>query len=154
MTGSEAWEHVSEARHGVLGTLHPDRGVDLVPVVYAIDDDHTIFIPVDTVKAKASTRLQRIDNLRGDPRCTLLVEAYDDDWSRLWWVRINGEGAQASAADAELFVPLLVDRYPQYNDPASVVGGVVVRPVDVTGWSARKVGDHGSPRGDPRYDTD
>jgi hypothetical protein len=66
----------------------------------------------------------------------LLVEAYDDDWSRLWWVRINGTGAEASDADAELFVPLLADRYPQYADPASVVGGVVVRPVDVTGWAA------------------
>jgi hypothetical protein len=66
----------------------------------------------------------------------LLVEAYDDDWSRLWWVRINGKGAEASAADAERFVPLLADRYPQYADPASVVGGVVVRPVDVIGWAA------------------
>ena len=136
MTESGAWERVEAARHAVLGTLHPDRGVDLVPVVFAIDEDHTLFIPIDTVKTKTSTRLQRIDNLRNDPRCTLLVEAYEDDWSRLWWVRINGRGVEASAADAERFVPLLADRYPQYADPASVVGGLVVRPVDVTGWAA------------------
>ncbi|GMQ85697.1 MAG: hypothetical protein BMS9Abin07_1265 [Acidimicrobiia bacterium] len=134
---AEAWERVEAARHAVLGTVHSDRGVDLVPVVFAIDEAHLLFIPVDTVKAKVSTRLQRIDNLRNDPRCTVLVEAYDDDWSRLWWVRINGHGAEASAADTERFVPLLADRYPQYRDSASVVGGVVVRTVNVAGWSAR-----------------
>ncbi len=136
MTKSEAWEHVSEARHGVLGTLHPDRGVDLVPVVYAIDDDHTILIPVDTVKAKTSIRLQRLENIRNNPRLTLLVEHYDDDWSRLWWVRVNGDASEATADDVGRFVPLLADRYPQYADPASIAGGIVIRPADVTGWAA------------------
>lgn len=116
--------------------MHAERGVDLVPVVYAVDDDHTIFIPIDTVKAKTSTRLQRLENIRSDPRVTLLVDAYDADWSRLWWVRINGEGTEATTDDLGRFASLLADRYPQYTDAVSIVGGIVLKPLEVTGWTA------------------
>jgi PPOX class probable F420-dependent enzyme len=136
LSTSDAWERVIESRHGVLGTMHPERGVDLVPVVYAVADNHTIFLPIDTVKAKTSTRLQRLDNIRSDPRATLLVDAYDDDWTRLWWVRLNGEGTEATADDSGRFASLLADRYPEYTDAASIVGGIVLRPLAVTGWAA------------------
>lgn len=136
LSEAESWDRVIESPHGVLGTMHPERGVDLVPVVYAVADDHTIFIPVDTVKAKTSTRLQRLENIRSDPRATLLVNAYDADWSRLWWVRVNAEGTEATADDLGWFASLLADRYPQYTDPASIVGGIVLRPLAVTGWTA------------------
>lgn len=136
MTEEEAWERVAGARHAVLGTLHGERGVDLVPVVYAVADDHTVFIPIDVVKPKTTTRLQRVENIRLDPRCTLLVESYDDDWSRLWWVRINGEGREASLDDLQRFASLLADRYEQYLDPVVIAGGIVVTPVDIAGWAA------------------
>lgn len=132
----QAWDRVTTSRSGVLGTVHPQRGVDLVPVVYAVADDRTIFVPVDTVKAKTTTRLQRLDNLANDPRCTLLVDSYDDDWSRLWWVRVSGEGTEASADEVERFAGPLADRYPQYADPDAVTGGIVVIPVAVNGWAA------------------
>jgi len=74
--------------HGVLCTRHPARGVDAVPVAYAIDADGYVGIPVDLVKPKSSTRLQRERNVELDPRATLLVERWDrDDWSQLWWAR-------------------------------------------------------------------
>ncbi len=107
-----------------------------MPVVYAVDEDNTIFIPVDTVKQKATTQLQRIRNLEADPRCTLLVEEYDDDWSRLWWVRVNGDGRNALPDEIRRFVPLLAERYDAYQEPGSVVGGVAVTPSAITGWSA------------------
>ena len=133
---TECWNRLEDARHGVLGTLHTDRGVDLVPVVYAIDDDHTIFIPVDTVKPKSSGRLQRLVNLDTDPRCSLLVDGYDEDWARLWWVRINGEGVEATEDDVRRFQLVLADRYPQYADPETIPGGIVIEPTSITGWAA------------------
>lgn len=135
-TADVAWERVIASRHGVLGTVHPDRGVDLVPVVYAVAGDRTIFIPVDAVKPKTSTRLQRVENVRSDPRCTLLVDEYDDDWSRLWWVRLNGDGREATLDDLRRFAPLLADRYPQYADPVVIAGGIAIDPVGLTGWAA------------------
>lgn len=84
---AEAMERLVQHDHGVLCTLHPVRGVDAVPVVFAVVEGH-LGIPVDTVKPKSSTRLQRERNLATDPRATLLVEHWDrDDWSMLWWVR-------------------------------------------------------------------
>ncbi len=136
LTDDDAWDRLRDARHGVLGTVHPDRGVDLVPVVYAVAEDRTIFIPVDTVKAKASTRLQRVENIRLDPRCALLVDDYDDAWDRLWWVRITGEGREAKLDDLQHFSSLLSDRYQQYADPVVIAGGIVVTPIEVAGWAA------------------
>src|SRR5690606_41887890 len=63
--------------HGILCTVHPERGVDAVPVAYAVDEDGYVGVPVDRVKPKASSRLQRERNLEADPRATLLVEHWD-----------------------------------------------------------------------------
>ena len=132
-----AWEKLRGADHGVLGTVHIDRGVDLVPVVYAVDDDLAVFIPVDRVKAKSTTRLQRLENLWADARCTLLVEYYDQvDWTQLWWVRLSGPGREATVDDVEAFRPLLATRYRQYADPLAVVGGLVIEGGSITGWTA------------------
>src|SRR5918994_4703326 len=86
-------DHEARARleshdHGILCTVHAERGVDAVPVAFAVDADGYVGVPVDRVKPKASSRLQRERNLEADPRGTLLVEHWDrDDWARLWWVR-------------------------------------------------------------------
>ncbi|KRE94113.1 hypothetical protein ASG76_12020 [Nocardioides sp. Soil774] len=125
-------EHV----HGVFATLHPERGPDPQPVVYAIHDGH-VGVPIDSVKPKASSRLQREDNLAADPRGSLLVEHWDaEDWSRLWWVRADTE--HVPDPDRSL-VDALADRLattvPQYADkPFHRV--LVCRIVKVTGWSA------------------
>ena len=53
--------------HGILCTLHAERGVDAVPVTYAIDEYGYVGVPVDTVKPKASAHLQRQRNLGERP---------------------------------------------------------------------------------------
>jgi PPOX class probable F420-dependent enzyme len=123
--------------HGVLCTVHAERGVDAVPVAYALDDDGYLGVPVDRVKPKSSERLQRERNLEGDPRATLLVEHWDPtDWSQLWWVRaeLRWQG-EASAGRATALAGRLAERYPQYRDePFARV--LVLRVVGVSGWAA------------------
>jgi PPOX class probable F420-dependent enzyme len=131
---NDCWERLERTRHATFATVHPTRGVDVVPAVFAITEDRRIVIPVDTVKPKRTTALQRLDNLRADDRCVLLVDHYDEDWARLWWVRVHGRARQATAA-AEL-VELLAARYPAYAEPGAVVATIVVTPDRVTGWSA------------------
>ena len=88
----EARSRLGSRMHGVLCTLHPERGPDPQPVLYAASDDGYVGLPVDRVKPKASSQLQREKNLALDPRAALLVEHWDpDDWSRLWWVRATLE---------------------------------------------------------------
>jgi len=135
---AEARARLAAHDHGILCTVHAHRGVDAVPVVYVVgDDDDSVGVPVDLVKPKASTRLQRERNLEADPRATLLVEQWNhDDWSQLWWVRaqLRWEGDADDGRTAALATQL-AGRYEQYRDqPFARV--VVLRIVGVTGWSA------------------
>lgn len=123
--------------HGVLATLHPKRGPDPQPVVYAVSDDGHVGVPIDKVKPKASSRLQREDNLDADPRGALLIEHWDTaDWTRLWWVRADLEHvADPSVALMDDLGDRLARTVPQYADkPFYRV--LVCRIVTVTGWSA------------------
>ena len=123
--------------HGILCTVHAERGVDAVPVAYVVDEDDYVGVPVDLVKPKASSRLQRERNLKADPRATLLVEHWDrGDWSQLWWVRaeLRSQGDAAPGRAAALAAGL-AGRYAQYRDqPFARV--LVLRIVRVTGWAA------------------
>jgi hypothetical protein len=120
--------------------LHPTRGADVVPVVYAVVDGH-VGVPVDLVKPKASTRLQRERNLESDPRATLLIEHWDrDDWSTLWWVRAHvswlGDESAVLVPDlAELLADRLAERHAQYREHP--FARVLVFHIDaVSGWAA------------------
>lgn len=131
----EALARLAAHDHGVLATVHTDRGVDLVPVAFAVDAGF-VGVPVDTVKPKASLRLQRERNLAADPRATLLVEQWDrDDWSQLWWVRASLLWAGDDPGREAVLAERLAARYPQYRDlPFARV--LVLRIVAVSGWSA------------------
>jgi PPOX class probable F420-dependent enzyme len=134
---SECWNRVERAEHGVLSTVHPERGVDPVPVVFAVVN-RVILVPVDTVKPKRSLNLARVANVARDPRCALLVEHYSADWSELWWVRVHAL-ASVSASSSEPdpgWVHALADRYPQYRLPGAVTAVMVLRPTAVRGWAA------------------
>jgi Pyridoxamine 5'-phosphate oxidase len=122
--------------HGILCTVHAERGVDAVPVAYVVDEDGYVGVPVDLVKPKASTRLQRERNLEADPRATLLVEHWDrNDWSRLWWVRAELRWQRDGAGRDTGLAAALAGRYPQYRDqPFARV--LVLRIVGVAGWTA------------------
>ncbi len=137
LTAGEAHARLAAHDHGVLCTVHPERGVDAVPVVYVVDEDGFVGVPVDRVKPKSSSRLQRERNLEADPRATLLVEHWDrDDWSRLWWVRteLRWQG-DAPAERVAGLAARLAQGYPQYRDqPFTRV--LVLRLVGISGWAA------------------
>lgn len=133
----EARSRLGAHLHGVLTTLHPERGPDPQPVVYAVSDDGHVGVPIDTVKPKASSRLRREDNLEADPRGALLVEHWDAaDWTRLWWVRADlRHVADPPRALTDELADRLARTVPQYADkPFHRV--LVCRIVAVTGWSA------------------
>lgn len=137
LAANEARARLAAHDHGILCTVHAGRGVDAVPVVYAVDEDGYVGVPVDRVKPKASARLQRERNLETDPRAMLLVEHWDrDDWSRLWWARAELHWQGDAVADrAAALAARLAERYPQYRDqPFARV--LVLRIVGVAGWAA------------------
>ena len=118
------------ARVARLATLDPDGRPHLVPIVFALAGD-TLYSAVDA-KPKRSRMLRRIENARVRPDVAVLLDRYDEDWGRLWWVRLRGKARVLDGGDeAVRALELLVDKYEQYrNDPP----GYPVLAVDVAEW--------------------
>ena len=135
LSEAEALGRAAAADHAVLGTLRPDGRIDLVPACFAIDGD-LVAIPIDRVKPKRGSPLQRERNLATEPRATLLCERWDaEDWSRLWWVRLRLERSDEPPRIVERLEAAIRDRYPQYRSEP-FVGVLTFRIRAVDGWSA------------------
>lgn len=97
-----------------LATVRPDGAPHVVPIVFALVGD-VLYTVVDH-KPKRTQRLQRLANLRREPRCSVLVDHYDPDWSTLWWVRADGTAAVLDDPPAEHpGLEALAARHPAYR---------------------------------------
>lgn len=124
----------AEARVARLGTVTAEGHPHLVPCCFALAGD-TAYTAVDDVKAKTTTALRRLDNIRSRPAVTLLVDHYDDDWSTLWWVRMDGAArvVDSGSPDEHTALRLLAAKYEQYRD-RSMAGPVIS--MEITRWLA------------------
>jgi PPOX class probable F420-dependent enzyme len=117
------------ARVARLATADAEGAPHLVPITFAVEGDRVHFA-VDG-KPKSSARLRRLRNIEQNPQVSLLVDEYDEDWRRLWWVRADGR-ARILAEGLEAPRGLLRARYAQYADVA--MDGPVVE-IAVGRWS-------------------
>ncbi|HZG94808.1 MAG TPA: TIGR03668 family PPOX class F420-dependent oxidoreductase [Mycobacteriales bacterium] len=134
MTSQER-QYVERARVARLATVRPDGTPHVVAVTFAVHGG-TVVTAVDD-KPKRSEELQRLRNLEERPAAALLVDHYDDDWSKLWWVRLDGvaEVVRHEPRRTTELAPL-VAKYPQYRE-SPPRGPVIVMTVrSATSWSA------------------
>jgi PPOX class probable F420-dependent enzyme len=125
---------VASERVARLATVDPDGRPHLVPIVFALLGE-TVYTAVDA-KPKRSPTLRRIENARARPDVTVLVDHYEDAWTRLWWVRLRGRARVLDGGDeAERALAALTAKYPQYREASSTPGPPVLA-VDVTEWRA------------------
>ncbi|MFF0266982.1 TIGR03668 family PPOX class F420-dependent oxidoreductase [Kribbella sp. NPDC004536] len=122
---------VAAGRVGRLATVGADLRPHLVPVTYAVHGDD-LFVAVDQ-KPKSTTSLKRLRNIEAHPDVALLVDEYDEDWTHLWWIRVDG--AARVVPEHPAAVALLVAKYPQYeaDPPAGPV--IAIRAGGWSGWS-------------------
>ena len=88
-------------------------------------------------KPKSTYRLKRIRNIETNPRVSVLVDRYDDDWTRLWWIRIDGTARLLDSGPAfREGIALLTGKYPPYlaQPPPGPLIEVEVETIRV--WSA------------------
>jgi PPOX class probable F420-dependent enzyme len=123
---------------GILATVGPDGRPHVVPVCFAVDEA-TLYFAVDA-KPKRTTNLQRLRNIAANPAVAVLIHHYEDDWSKLWWVRVDGSARIVNEkAETDRAIGLLTNRYPQYRD-ARRLGPVVAISIDrLSGWSGTQV---------------
>ena len=119
------------ARVGHLGTAGVDGQPHVVPVCFVLIDE-TAYTAVDH-KPKRTTQLRRIANVMATGHACLLVDHYREDWSALWWVRLDGHGRVVDGpAETSRAIDGLRDKYPQYAE-LPPTGPVIA--LDVTRWS-------------------
>ena len=108
----------------VLGMVTSSGDPRLVPCCFAVDGE-VIFTAVDDIKPKTTLALRRIQRIADHPGVSLLVQHYSDDWSELWWVRLDGMArvGVSGAADTRRGLRALADKYHQYRlqPPAGAV---------------------------------
>jgi PPOX class probable F420-dependent enzyme len=141
MPAAEARHRFAGAAVARLATVTPAGHPHIVPVTFALDcgpvPGEWIYTAVDDAKPKTTTELQRLRNIRAQPRVALLADHYAEDWTQLWWVRADGQAAVLeSPAERAGPLRLLAARYPQYA-AAPPPGPVITIRVDRwTGWAA------------------
>jgi PPOX class probable F420-dependent enzyme len=127
---------VAEARAGRLATIDPDGRPNLVPIAYALDGD--VLVTAVDRKPKESRSLRRLSNIRARPEVTVLVDRYDEDWDRIWWVRLRGRARVAEeGVDRGRTLELLMKKYPQYRQHIPDGPAILVDLDEWRGWSPR-----------------
>jgi PPOX class probable F420-dependent enzyme len=135
MDTGELRQRLADTAVAVLSTVSADGKPHSVPICFALDGN-AMYFSVDH-KPKRSADLKRLRNIATNPSVAVLVEHYEHDWNRLWWVRVDGRARVLDdGEEAERAIELLVDRYSQYrgHEPE---GPVVAIAIDrISGWSA------------------
>lgn len=141
LSTDQARARFAAARVARLATVSAAGVPHLVPITFALLEERIVFVVDD--KPKSTTRLRRLDNIVAQPAVCVLVDVYDDDWSRLWWVRADGRATVHDAGpdghdhpDTGRAIDALAARYPAYvarRPPGPVVSIAVTR---WTGWAA------------------
>ncbi|WP_135533770.1 TIGR03668 family PPOX class F420-dependent oxidoreductase [Halostella pelagica] len=138
MTLSESErQFVRRARVARLATVTGDGAPHAVPVCYALVDGAVVSPLDEKPKAVEATELRRVRNVRADPRVTLLVDHYAENWDELGWVQIRGtaELRQPNDDGHEPAVRALREKYDQYVDQAIESRPVLrVSPGTVVSW--------------------
>lgn len=141
----ELSDRVASAAVARLATLRRDGTARLVPVTFApvpapapADEaaGPLLCFVVDDVKPKRGP-LARLADIDRDPRVTLLVDHYDADWSRLWWVRVDGRATvHVDGPLWEQALDALAAKYPAYGAARPTGPVVAIAPLRTTGWTA------------------
>lgn len=100
-----------------LATVDGRGRPHIVPIVFAYDSGR-LYTPLDLKpKSVAPRRLQRVRNLLANPHVQVLIDRYDEDWSRLGYEQLRGRAELLEGgAEYERALRLLERKYPQYAE--------------------------------------
>jgi PPOX class probable F420-dependent enzyme len=110
------FDFVSRMRVARLATCDASGQPHVIPVVFAIDDQK-LYTPLDEKpKRVAPGNLKRVRNLLENPQVAIVVDEYDEDWTRLAWVLVKGTGEIVERGEGHSTgMRLLRKKYPQYE---------------------------------------
>ena len=145
---------VEAMRVARLATADADGVPHVVPVCYVLIGDD-LYVTIDEKPKHPDVRaMKRLRNVEANPHVAVVVDRYDEDWSRLAWVMLRGRAAILDGGDEHDRAQAgLRRRYPQYRTmrigPLPVIALRIAR---VTAWGAldaRGGGSGGGPIANP-----
>ena len=138
---------LERARVGHLATADANARPHAVPICFALctidgddeDTDRARLVSAIDEKPKSTTDLRRVRDVRENPRVAVVVDRYDEDWSRLAWVQVRGRAAELAPTDPghEAAVAALRSKYQQYENHVLEERPVIeIRVGRVVSWGA------------------
>ncbi|HTC31849.1 MAG TPA: TIGR03668 family PPOX class F420-dependent oxidoreductase [Bryobacteraceae bacterium] len=130
---------LKQARVARLATLDPKSGPHIVPICFVFDGK-AFYTAIDRKpKRVAPDRLVRMQNIRATSRVALLIDEYDEDWTRLWYVLIRGKAElvpNSAHQERASAIRKLRAKYPQYARGMLAEDAPIIRiiPDRTTGW--------------------
>jgi len=125
------------ARIARLATVNREQRPHVIPICF-VWDGSVFYSAIDRKpKRVAPTRLVRLKNIEEIPHVALLVDQYDEDWTRLWYVLVRGEAELVSApVERKRAIQHLRAKYPQYDASILADDAPILRitPIRVTAW--------------------
>lgn len=137
---------LTSTRRAVLATITPDGRPRLVPICFVVAEDAAVvYTPIDDKPKQTGDplALARVRDIISDPRVSVIVDRWHEDWRRLAWLRVDGRAGlivpddPVSADEHGSAVTALRDRYPQYAEHRLGVRPVIRIAVErVVAWGA------------------
>ncbi len=128
-----------QARVGHLATASGAGEPHVIPVCFVFDGA-AVYSAIDAKPKRVEPRkLRRLENIRENPRATLVVDHYEEDWPRLRYLLLRGRAEiLETGPDRERALALLREKYPQYRTMPGFEAGPVIRltPEKVQSWRA------------------
>ena len=150
-----AEQHLLDAaRQAVLATIDPAGRPRLVPICYVTLEvavgivGTTLYTPLDAKPKRVADphRLARVRDIVARPEVSVLVDHWDEDWSRLGWVRLDGQAellepdSETARAERATVIAALRAKYSQYADHDLETRPLIrVTLTDASSWSATVV---------------
>ena len=124
------------ARVAHLATADAQGQPLVIPICFVFDGKE-FFSPIDEKPKQASpNKLKRLRNIAANPKVSLIIDHYEEDWRKLAYVLISGEGKlMLRGKKHERAVKLLRQKYPQYRMMAIHQRPmIVIRPKRLKSW--------------------
>jgi PPOX class probable F420-dependent enzyme len=102
LLSSDQSAFLESSRRAVLATIGPHGQPRLVPICFVvIGKPPILYTPIDDKPKRTEDplTLARVRDLAADPRVTILVDRWDEDWTRLAWLRVEGRGIMLQPSD-------------------------------------------------------
>jgi len=111
---ADVTEFIASARLGRLATADGTGQPLVLPICYAWDGE--ALVSAIDAKPKRAGVLKRVRNIRENPKVSVVIDHYDEDWRHLRWVIIQGLAEILTAGrDFAAGIDLLLTKYPQYR---------------------------------------